>query len=274
MVKRVYIRITAITERIARNHTSAYAAQSAFFLVLSMIPFILLLLTMIQYTPVTKADVMTAVQKVMPTSISPTIIAIVNQVYNQSTAVIPLTALTAFWSAGRGVLALSTGLNCVYESKETRNYVILRIRAGFYTLIFILAIVMMLVFLVFGNSLSLFVNEHFPLFRYVTDFVIEIRTVLSLIVLTVISTLIYRFLPNHRVKLRTQLPGAVFTSVGWGIASYIFSMYVDIFQGFSNMYGSLTTIVLIMLWLYCIMYLMLLGGELNVMLQLHEFRIR
>lgn len=274
MVKKAYKRITAITGRMAKDHTSAYAAQSAFFLVLSMIPFILLLLTMIQFTPVTKADVMTAVQKVMPTTISPTIIAIVNQVYNQSTAVIPLTAVTAFWSAGRGVLALSTGLNCVYESKETRNYIFLRIRAGFYTLMFIIAIVMMLVLLVFGNSLSLFVNEHFPLFRYVVDFVIEIRTVLSLIVLIVISTLIYRFLPNRKVKLCTQLPGAVFTSVGWGIASYIFSMYVDIFKGFSDMYGSLTTVVLIMLWLYCLMYLMLLGGELNAMLQLHEFRIK
>ena len=47
----------------------------------------------------------------------------------------------------------------------------------------------------------------------------------------------------------------------------IFSVYLDIFKGFSSMYGSLTTIVLIMLWLYCCMYILLLGGEVNVILR-------
>ena len=51
------------------------------------------------------------------------------------------------------------------------------------------------------------------------------------------------------------------------IVSWIFSVYLDIFKGFSSMYGSLTTIVLIMLWLYFCMYILLFGGEVNVILQ-------
>ena len=62
----------------------------------------------------------------------------------------------------------------------------------------------------------------------------------------------------------TELPGAVFTAIGWMVVSWIFSVYVDIFKGFSSMYGSLTTIVLIMLWMYFCMYSLLLGGELNM----------
>lgn len=84
------------------NHTSAYAAMSAFFFILSLIPIILLLLTLIQYTSLTKVDVMSAVVRVVPDNISPTILAIVNQVYNQSAAVIPVTIVAALWSAGRG----------------------------------------------------------------------------------------------------------------------------------------------------------------------------
>ena len=61
--------------------------------------------------------------------------------------------------------------------------------------------------------------------------------------------------------------GAAFSAVGWIIVSWIFSVYVDIFKGFSSMYGSLTTIVLIMLWLYFCMYILLLGGEVNMILR-------
>ena len=97
----------------ANDHTSAYAAMSAFFFVLSLIPIILLLLTLVQYTSLTKVDVMSAVAQVVPDSITPTILAIVNQVYNQSAAVIPITILVALWSAGRGVVAVTAGLNWI-----------------------------------------------------------------------------------------------------------------------------------------------------------------
>ena len=79
--------------------------------------------------------------------------------------------------------------------------------------------------------------------------------------------MIYKFLPNHIVQLKVQLMGAAFSAVGWMIVSWIFSVYLDIFKGFSSMYGSLTTIVLIMLWLYFCMYILLLGGEVNVILR-------
>ena len=262
-------KVNEFLEKVGRDHVGAYAAQSAFFLVLSLIPIILLLLTLVRYTPVTKADVMTAVYEVFPKTIRATMISIVNEVYNQSRAVIPLTALMTMWSAGRGVLAITNGLNCIHEEIETRNYIFLRIRAAFYTVLFIIAIVLSLVLLGFGNSISMFVNEHVPIFRYVTDFIIEIRTVTTLLVLIVFSTCIYRFLPNHKVKIKYQFPGAVFTAFGWTLASFIFSVYMDIFKGFSNMYGSLTTIVLIMLWLYFCMYVMLLGGEINVLVEEH-----
>ena len=213
-----------ITEQVGKDHVGAYAAQAAYFFMLSLIPIILLLITLVQYTPVTKADVMTAVLQVFPKSVDSLITSIVNQVYNQSGGIISLTIIVALWSAGKGVLALTTGLNCVYDCKETRNYIILRIRATFYTVAFIIVIIFLLVLSVFGNTLNLFVTK-------------------------------------------VQLMGAAFSAVGWMIVSWIFSVYLNIFKGFSSMYGSLTTIVLIMLWLYFCMYILLLGGEVNVILR-------
>lgn len=265
MVKKVWQRVNQIIQKITEDHVSAYAAQAAFFLVLSLFPFMILLLTMVPYTPLTQDIIVRAVREIFPKSFSYLIESIVYQLYNQSGAIIPVSIVATFWSAGRGVLAMTGGLNEVYSTHESRGYIFLRIRSAIYTVLFIITIIGSLSMLVFGNRISLFVNTHAPLVSYVTDFIIKIRTVFVPLILALFSTLIYRFLPNHKVRMKRQLLGAVFTAVGWMFISYIFSVYLDIFTGFSDMYGSMTTIVLIMLWLYMCMYIMLLGGELNQM---------
>ena len=265
-LKEIYQKILNMTADVTEDHVGAYAAQSAYFFMLCMIPIILLLITMVQYTPVTKADVMTAVIQVFPTSVDSMITSIVNQVYNQSSGIIPITVVVALWSAGKGVLAMTSGLNCVYKCNETRNYIFLRIRATIYTVMFILVIIFLLVLSVFGNTLNIFIAAHVPILKNLADRLIAMRTIITPIVLMVFCLLIYKFLPKRKDKLRKQLPGAVFAAIGWMIVSWIFSVYVDIFKGFSDMYGSLTTIVLIMLWMYFCMYCILLGGELNMMM--------
>lgn len=256
---------------VSSHHTGAYAAQAAYFFVLSLIPIFLLLLTMVQFTPVTRADVMRAVLQVFPETVVPMIRTIVNQLYNQSGGVIPLTILVALWSAGKGVLSVTSGLNCIYSNIETRNYIYLRLRASLYTVVFLLAIMLSLVISVFGNSISVVIYEHVPFLIKVTDFIIRIRTFVTLIVLTIFWDLVYKFLPNRgehgKTTLKKQLPGSVFTACGWLLISFVFSVYLDVFTGFSSMYGSLTTIILIMLWLYGCMYIILLGGELNAMIE-------
>lgn len=273
--KGIISNVMEVMKNISSHHIGAYAAQSAYFFMLSLIPIIILLLTLVQFTPVTEADVMNAVLQVFPSTVEGLITMLVAQVYNQSGSIIPITILVALWSAGKGVLSMTSGLNCVYESAETRNYIFLRIRASFYMVIFIVAIVLSLLLSVFGNSISLFINEHAPLLRHVTDFIIRIRTLLILGVLTVFWDLVYKYLPNRKnigkTTIRSQLPGAVFTACGWQLISFVFSIYLDIFTGFSTMYGSLTTIILILLWFYMCMYVILLGGELNVLLERYEW---
>ncbi len=270
-VKNITRKINRLASILGSHHTGAYAAQAAYFFVLSLIPIILLLLTMVQFTPVTRQDVMAAVTQVFPTSVEGLISSIVDQVYRQSSTIIPVTIIVALWSAGKGVLAMTSGMNLIYENTETRNYFYLRLRASFYTVIFILAIVLSLSLSVFGNSISIIVYKHMPVLTTIMDFLIRIRTLLTLVVLTLFWDMVYKYLPNRtnlsKTTMKQQLPGAVFTSCGWLLISFIFSVYLDIFTGFSSMYGSLTTIILIMLWLYVCMYVILLGGELNALLE-------
>ncbi|WP_122643296.1 YihY/virulence factor BrkB family protein [Luxibacter massiliensis] len=270
-IKRAVKKITGFTSTVGSHHTGAYAAQAAYFFVLSLIPIILLLLTMVQFTPVTQQDVMSAVTQIFPRTVEGLIVSIVDQVYAQSSGIIPVTIMIAVWSAGKGVLSMTSGLNCIYDNTETRNYIYLRVRASFYTVIFILAIVLSLTLSVFGNSISVMVYRHAPILTPIMDFIIQIRTLVTMAVLTLFWDLVYKFLPNRtnlsKTTMKQQLPGAVFTSCAWLLISFVFSVYLDIFTGFSSMYGSLTTIILVMLWLYFCMYVILLGGELNALLE-------
>ena len=267
-IKRYVLRVMEVVNS---HHTGAYAAQAAYFFVLSMIPIILLLLTMVQFTSLTKDYIMTAVLQAFPTTVEGLIESIVDQVYSQSGTIIPITLLVALWSAGRGVLSITTGLNCVYESRETRNYIYLRVRASLYTVIFLIAIILSLVLSVFGNRIAIMLNEHFPVLIRLTDLLIRSRTLITLCVLTLFWDLVYKYLPNRKnigkTTMKKQLPGAIFTACAWQIISFVFSIYLDIFTGFTTMYGSLTMIILIMLWLYMCMYVILLGGEVNAILQ-------
>lgn len=278
MLKKIYQSVNEIGARISEDHVGAYAAQSAYFLMLSLIPLLLMLLTLVQYTPLTKADIMIAVETLFPSSpnevssLDMWIISLINEVYNQSHAVVPITAVMALWSAGRAVLAVTTGLNSIYRTAETRNYIFLRIRAAFYTLILMVAIVLSMLLLVFGNAISVLVNSYIPFLKPTTDMVIGSRTGVTFLMFMLFFAMMYKYLPNqknkaYRPKRRRLFPGAIVSAISWLVISFIISIYVEIFKGFTNMYGSLTTIILLMLWMYFCLYALLLGGELNVYLE-------
>lgn len=267
-VKKILREIINLIQKIPEHHVAAYAAQSAYFFILSLIPIILLLMTLVQYTPVTKADVMTAVLQIFPTNINTMLTSIVNQVYNQSMGIIPVTVLVALWSAGKGVLALATALNTMFGCPETRNYIYIRLRATVYTVLFVMMLIVMLVVAVFGNTLYDFLTGYVPLIERISGLLLWLKTFVAPALLTILFLYVYKYLPNsNEIVLREQIPGALFAAAGWMACSWLFSVYLDWFQGFSSMYGSLTTIILIMLWMYFSMYCILLGGELNVMLQ-------
>ena len=122
--------IRGFLKRLNKDHVGAYAAQSAYFILLSFIPFVLLLVTLVKYTPLTQEIVTTALIRMVPEEFSSFIRVIVNEVFGKSAAFVPVSAIIALWSAGKGVNALSKGLNCIYQVEETRGYVINRLRSA------------------------------------------------------------------------------------------------------------------------------------------------
>lgn len=263
LIKKIVKLVQGFLKAMGDDHVSAYAAQTAYFIMLSFIPFIILLLTLIQYTTITKSDLFAVMQAILPDSMDSFVIGIIDEAYSKTVVTISLSAITAAWSAGKGFLALMRGMNTIYNVEEHRNYIILRIRSAIYNVIFIISIILSLVVLVFGNSIHEAAIKYVPILSVVTGLIIRLKDMVAIVFLMMVFMALYKFVPNRRARFISQAPGALFSSVCWYLFSIGFSIYVDYSPGLSNMYGSLTTIILIMLWLYFCMYIVLLGAEIN-----------
>ena len=250
-------------ERMRKDHVSAYAAQAAYFLIMSFIPFVLFLTAIVQYTPLTYREVRQAIMSVVPENLQGFVLNIVAEVFSKSAAVLPLSALVALWSSGKGMQALINGLNTIYHVKETRNWLVNRIYSMFYMFLFVLALIASLLLLVMGNRIHVLISGYVPFLGNMIGRILGAKTFLVFVMLFFVFLVLYRYLPNRRASLKSQVPGAFLTAVAWSVFSYLFSLYFTFFPDFSIMYGSLSTLILVMVWLYFCMNLLLYGAEIN-----------
>lgn len=267
MIK-IVIGIINFMKKAKKDRVSAYAAQSSFFIIVSFFPFIMLLMTILQYTAVPQETLLSMTKAVFPDSIHYTVEQIVGEMYsNISTAVLSITIVSTLLAACKGFVALIEGLNSVFGIDETRNYFVLRLSAIFYTVIMIITIALSLIILVFGNKLLDFVSGYAPLAGEIINSVLRVKSLLSISLFTILFTCMYVIIPNRHTTFRRQIPGALFASVGWILFSYFFSLYVNYTDKYSIIYGSLSALVFIMLWLYVCMTLFLYGAEVNLALE-------
>ncbi len=239
-----------------------HAGSAAFFFFLAVIPTFLMICTILPFTPVSEQDFMNAVLHLIPSSTEGFVGALIHEIYQKSSGMLSFMIIFTLWSASKSVVALITGLNACQEVKETRNYFILRAYAMFYVLIFMIMVILSLVLMVFGRQmLNLFFME-FPQMEVLRELFQYLRYILLWGILSLMFVVLFKFLPNKRPRARTQVVGACFAATGWIVFSWWFGWYVTHFTGYS-LYGSLATIIIIMIWMYFCMLIMLFGAEVN-----------
>ena len=247
---------------LSKHKVSEYTAQCAYYTVLSFIPFIMLIVTLIQYTPISRESLVSTIQSIMPDTMSETTVDIIQEVYSKSIGTVSISAIFLLWSAKRVFHALSKGLHNIYETDKSYNFILMQVKSLILTVFLVLAIVAVLLFSVFGNSILAFLQEKFIIHQRVSS-ILHFSKIGVYLILFLVILLMYRYVPGHKKGIKTQIPGAIVATIGWQIVSYVFSIYLDTFKGFSVMYGSLTTIVLAMMWIYFCMYIILIGAEIN-----------
>jgi membrane protein len=273
MVKSTFRLIGLLSRKIRDDHVAAFSAQAAFFIIISFFPFIMLLLSIVKYFPIEEENMFRLISQAFPTTVNSLIESIISEIYRvaASTTLISATIVSTLWSAGKGFLAIMKGLNSVYEINETRHGLLLRAMAALYTLIFAIMVITTMLLFVFGNRLYFWIEQRFPVIEDTAFLIISLRTIVGLITLIIFFLIIYIVIPNRKTKLMHELPGAMICAAGWMGFSYAFSYYIDNFSNYASMYGSLTAIVLFMLWLYFCMYLLFLGAEFNLLFENKSF---
>lgn len=263
--KEKYKKIQKIFKNMREDHVSEFSAQCSYYTILSFIPFVILLITLIQYTHIDQQTLFNVISKIIPSSMNEFVLGIVKEVYSKSIGTISISIIFTLWSAGKGLFALTKGLHSVYNinGEKQKSVIYLRLMSIIETIIFIVLIMIGLVLLVFGNSLKSIIQNHFGALENFNIF-LQVLTEIGLIFATfIIFLLLYKFMPKHKVTLKSQIPGAVFGAIALNVISFVFSKYLDIFKGFSITYGSLTTLMLVMMWTYLCFYSLFLGAELN-----------
>ena len=252
---------------VTKLNISVYAANACFFLILSVFPTLLLIPGILRYTPFEAEALTRLLAGILPGAFLDKTQQLIRLTYeNVSGTTLSLTAVTAFWSASRGILGIMTGLNAIYGVREDRSYLRRRGISLVYLGLFFLVLVMTLALHVFGTKLLAFLyRQPIPFLETLTKF-IDFRFFLLLILQTAVFTAMFMVLPNRRNRFRDSLPGALLASSGWLIFSDLYSIYVEKFARLSNVFGSVYAVALAMLWLYCCMTIVFWGGALNRLL--------
>ncbi len=259
----------------ADEHMGAFAAQSAFFIFLSFFPIVNIFITLPQYLPITEQQLLSVIYFVMPGKFKTYITSIVSEMYNYSSGSMAIVSIIiAIWSAAKGIMAIRNGLNEVYRSRESRNYLIIRGISSIYTIVFVLFLIILIPINIFGTQIARFVLAKFPEYANETWLILSVKGTATFILLFVMFELLYTIVPTRKMKFRNQVPGALFAAFSWVAVTKLFSIYIDAYASQAYLYGSLTTVVLILFWMYFVIYLIFVGAQINEYLHVCRKRER
>lgn len=270
-------RVMETLSRISKDRLPLFAAQSSFFICISAIPFIMLILSLARViVPDLTDDLIEIVRGAIPASSHELFDLVISDIIDKAAfPLISVAAVSTLWASSRGLLSVVRGVSEVYGKKTQGSFLSRLVKAVVYTAIFIVVFIAALLILVFGKYLKDTMTSSIgdvPMF-------LKYKEVISFFVLTLFFTLLYFFVAKgvfssplfkwekgSRVKFRRQIPGAALAAAGWILFSFFYSLYFENFPRLSYLYGSLAAIVFFMLWVYFCMLILLAGAEINKLL--------
>lgn len=258
----------AIAAVLRQDQLNVYAAQASFFWILSAIPLFMLILNVSHLLSGGQTD---SLLNALRASLSAELRAALDLLLEQlrqtgGFPLVSLSALTALWSASRGMAALEKGMGAVYGIDMRRGFLRDILRSLLYTAVFILLIPATLLLLVFGAQIADGLMTALPALERPVTHLMDGRGMYMFLILSLFFTLEHRIIlhcasAGYRHPL--AWPGAMLSAAGWMLFSYLYSLYIRYFPRSAQVYGSLALLVILMLWLYFCMILFLCGAEVN-----------
>lgn len=265
-------------KRIAKDDVVGLSAQLAYFFLLSLFPFLLFLVTLIGYLPIgeeTINSLLGYIELYAPSDISNLITSNISDlVNNQNGGLLSIGIIGTIWSASNGIKAIMKAFNRAYEVDEDRSFVVGRLIA--IVLMIAMVIVIFIAFLlpIFGKMIGVYIFSFFGLSDKFIAIWGALRWIISSIVFFIVLLTLYKLAPNKRIYFKHAIWGAVFATVFWQLVSLAFSYYVSSIGDYSATYGSLGTVIVLMIWFYISGIIIISGGVLNACIIQYKFDLK
>lgn len=244
------------------------AASVSYSFLLAVFPGVIFLFTLIPFVPIENLDVliMNFLRDAMPQGIyentSNTIQDIVSR---RRSDVLSFGFFFTVFAATNGMMALMRAFNMALQVREKRSYLKARLIALFLTLLLIVVLISAILVLIVGTIIIDFLfskgllNENFNFYllqivRYGGIFLIFYLGICA----------IYYFAPAVHKRLRFFNFGALISSVLGILVTNLFSFYLANFNSYNKLYGSIGTLIALMVWIYLIALILILGFEINI----------
>lgn len=255
---------------ISDNRLMSLAGAVAFFTLLSLVPALSLFVTIYRYftDPLTIAAQLDSLTIVFPDAARDLIREQAIRLATQDASTLSLTFLVSFlvaaWSANAAVKAIFDALNIIYREREKRSF----IRLNAVSLMTTISGVVMLALALIVIAILPVITAWFP-FAHELERLVRLARwpVFFIVAATAIACLYWIGPSRHPPRFIWVMPGAVAAALLWAAASWAFSLYVGTLGNYTAAYGSLSTVVVFMTWLWLSATIVLAGGELNAELE-------
>ncbi|WP_404451431.1 YihY/virulence factor BrkB family protein [Virgibacillus necropolis] len=240
------------------------AAQLAYFFLLSLFPFLLFLVTLIGYLRLEEQKVISFIGAYAPGEIVTLIESNISQLVNeQNGGLLSIGIIGTIWSASAGINAIMKAFNVAYEVEEDRSFIVARLIAIVLTIAMVVVICMAFLLPIFGKMIGEYLFSFFGWSNNFLQVWNTLRWVVSSVVFFIVLLALYKLAPNLRVIFKDAIWGAIFATIGWQLVSLAFSYYVSSIGNYSATYGSLGTVITLMIWFYISGIIIVIGGVIN-----------
>lgn len=268
IIKKICGMVRDFAGKVSDDSLTAYAAQTTFFVLLSFFPFIMLLIMLASRFSFARTNVVFYLLDVAPEQLRTYILYIVDEImYANTNSFTIITVVVSLWSAGKGIQALTYGLDKIYDVERKKNYFIVRLFSALYTLVFILMCFLIMVLHIFGKEIGIKIIELRPALADATILILSLKSAFTFVIIFAFLLLMYYQLPGRKGRIRHEIIGAMSAALGFMLMTRLFSFYIQHISSVSKMYGSLTSVVLVIIWLYIGMQIVLYGAEINCLLK-------
>lgn len=253
-----------LTKSYKSDKVSVYTGYASFFITISSVPFVALLLFLLgKLSPSLASSFESLLSSVIPNGLSEGLFDIISKIKETDLSIfLPISIITAIWASCKGTLGVTRGIESVYEKTNKEIWILGIIRVIFRTLVFALMVILSLVVFSIGRVLLSNIHPSTQSLDFLLHILVKLRYFAFFLVLSLFFTIVYRCISAKKGILK-HIPGALFSSTGWLIFTFLYSKYISYVLEKPSIYASMGTLVLFMLWIYFLVMIVLLGAEVN-----------